>query len=709
MKIYQLIYTSVKHSLSDSSKGLSNQSGLRVYSCSEGVTRENIQEITRFSMYPMPKKAATEYSKTPCDPSIPDKFPKIFRTLKLSDGRYAAIQIVYSGLDFKGDRGNYYAHALIFDETGYDFFPEQYYNSPLFTTYLTPEQQEGALVKYLPTLEEKRDPTLDDRVRRFIKEYRRHMEYLTERALDLLVSDELRNMCIATKSEEQSAMYLIALKYLLPRDISRYTGISTYNVSLPSDKQFNIVFHATVKGNNNITPELTKARSNCLYIDMDRTNFYTEKNLPIFDMDNLTKRYAQTKITSVIGFIDWCATYSGETKAGIGAKLLKLQQSAGDKVLRARLNEIYTVMDDLEHRDVQFELAKILYDNSEKLPSKESEITMNFITQCVNKMCGGEEYPISESCAKMTEAQAKITASSIRTYMKIIDDNYDSIPPFNKKALTEFFAIVKNGANKNTWRELFLNDTELLKTFVTMAAEQCIKGRGIEMFTIPKHWNDRDLSELVAYIDSSTDDAVIKRGCLKYIVTYQDEDWASYGVTIEQKPKTDEEEEHDLTRIKRMLLKVGYLPFDKGSYEHLKTDVRSDISDSLNPLLLSKVLNSYYDWRSSAGRQTVANDRAVKFRNCLLELREKERDVYNFIIPKLAIEAIEAPGHYHELIINTDTMPESFWDWFIIGYNRCKPDDNKLLIYHRIYLANKDKLAALPIGSRLREVFHAAV
>ena len=710
MKIYQLIYTSVKYSLSDSSKGLSNQSGLRVYSCSEGVTRENIQEILRFSLYRIPRKSATEYSDIPCDPSVPELFPKIFRTLKLSDGRYAAIQVVYSGMDFKGDRGNYYAHALIFDEVGQDFFPEQYYNSPLFTTYLTKSHQEGTLVKYLPEAEEKRDETLDERVREFVRENKQQMEYLVDAALGLFTDDEIRNICVASDSEALSAMYLVALKYLLPRDISRYTGISTYNVYLPSDKQYNIVFHGTVKDNNNITTDLIKARISCMYIDMETANFYTERELPIFKMDfgTLHKRYSDCRITSVSGFIDWCDTYTHETEPGIGARLLKLQQSAGDRALKARLDEIYSVMDDNDHRDVKFELAKILYDNSEKLPSKESAITANFIQLCVNNMCDGEEYPISDNCSGMTEAQAKITASSIRDYMRPIGEKYDSLPEFNKKSFVEFFAILKHAANKNTWRELFLNDDEMMTTFVSMAAEQSIKGRGIEMFTIPKNWNDKDLSELVAYVHAAAADDVIKRGCMKYILTYRDEDWESYGITINDEIKTAEEQKDDLQRVKRMLTKVGYLPFERATYEHLRTDVRADISDSIYPLLLSRLLNAYYNWRAAAGRQTIAHERALTVNRLLCELREKQPYVYDFIIPKFAIEVIEAPGHYHEIIVNPETMPESFWNWFMIGYNKCKPDDSKLLIYHRIYLSNKAALSALPMGGQINEVFRLA-
>ena len=710
MKIYQLIYTSVKHSLSDSSKGLTNQPGLRVYSCSEGVTRENIQEIMRFSPYRLPRKSVEDYSDRPCDPSVPELFPKIFRTLKLADGRYAAIQVVYSGMDFKGDRGNYYAHALIFDEVGDDFFPEQYFGSPLFTTHLTEEQIESALVKYLPEAQDLRDTTLDRRVLNFIGEHKQQVEYLIDAALRLFTDDEIRNICVATDSEEMTAMYLLAIKYLLPRDISRYTGISTHNVYLPSDKQYNIVFHGTVNGENNITAELTAARTSCLYIDMETANFYTERELPIFNMDyeTLRSRYAEGHITSVSGFVEWCGTYTHETQVGIGGRLMKLGQSAGDDALKSRLKEIYERLDDDAHKDVRFELAKILYDNSDKLPEKESEITNNFIYRCIRNMCDGEEYPISDNCDNMSETQAKIIAGNIRGLLSPISENYDKLTEFNKKSLVEFFAILKHAANKETWRELFLNDDEMLTIFVTMAAEQSIKGRGIEMFTFPKNWNDKDLSELVAYIHAAAADDIIKRGCLKYILTYRDEDWESYGVSISEVNKTAEEQKEDLGRVRRMLKKVGYLPFERATYEHLRSDVRSDISDSIYPLLLSRVLNAYYNWRAAAGRQTIAHERAITLGNLLMELREKQPYVYDFIIPKFAIEVVEAPGHYHEIIVNPDTMPESFWNWFIIGYNKCKPDDSKLLIYHRIYLSNKDALSALPIGDYINEVFSIA-
>lgn len=707
MKIYQLIYTNTLHSLSDSKKGLTNQSGLKVYSCSEGLTKENISEITRFCLYRVPRSMQVLHSKVPCDPTVPELFPRVFRTLRLSDGKYAAVQAVYSGYDFEGKRGNHYAHALIFDEVDNDFFPEMYYNSPLFTTYLTKEQQESEIVRYLGELSKRVDETLDEKVNEFIKSHRTELTHLLSLAIKLMTGEEIRNICIASSDNETTDMYLVALKYLLPRDISRNTGISTYNVYMPSLKQDKIVFHGTVKGKNNITEESIRTAPNCIYVDMDNPDFTIKNHYPVFNFEisKLRRSYADSRLISVSGFLDWCDTYINETEKGIGAKLLKLQKSAGDYALRSRLLELYPKISDLAHSNVKFELLKIMYDNSEKLPLNKEDIAHEFISLCIDKMCMGEDYHISELTEKMTEAQAKATAGNIREYVKRISQKYDEIPELNKRSFIEFFAVLKHSANKKTWKELFLNDKEVMEFFVPMCADYVISGRGINMFSVPKYWNNADLSELVAYIDASTDDEIIKQGCLKYILTYADEDWYSYGVTVEKCKKSAEDEEEDLKKVRRMLKKIGYLPFEKGRYEHLKTDVRADITDTLNPLLLSRLLNAYYNWKASAGYQTKAQAKAEKVKKLLLELYDRERAVYDFIIPKLAIEIIETPGHYHEIIVNTETMPKSFWNWFLIGYRRAKNNDNKLLNYQRIYLSNREELLKTEMKNAFYEQF----
>ena len=166
MKVYQLIYTSVRHSLSDSTLGLANQPGLRVYSCSQGITENNIAEIVKFASYRLPKNDKTVYSEVTGDPQVPEMFPKCFRTLRLSDGRYAAIQTVFAGMDYQGQPGNFFAHALVFDEPDADFFPERYFKSSAFKTCLTAKEAEKEIVHYLPQLDGlKPEESTDKRVK----------------------------------------------------------------------------------------------------------------------------------------------------------------------------------------------------------------------------------------------------------------------------------------------------------------------------------------------------------------------------------------------------------------------------------------------------------------------------------------------------------------------------------------------------------------
>ena len=70
------------------------------------------------------------------------------------------------------------------------------------------------------------------------------------------------------------------------------------------------------------------------------------------------------------------------------------------------------------------------------------------------------------------------------------------------------------------------------------------------------------------------------------------------------------------------------------------------------------------------------------------------------------MEIIETQGHYHEVMINTETMPDSFWNWFLIGFGHCKNDDDKILNYTRVYQASRSKLLRLPdIRQKMRAAF----
>ena len=709
MKVYQLIYTSVQHSLSDGSLGLSNQPGLRVYSCSQGITKENIGEIVKFSNYRLPKSDKTEYSQIIGDPQIPSMFPKTFRTLRLADGRFVALQSVYSGVDYQGQPGNFFAHALVFDETEEDFFPEQYFNSTVFKTYLTTEEAEKELVVYLPCLDDiKGEESVKKEIKEFISSHKKELSYLIEKTFEVINSDVLKNICIATSQEDETSKYLVALKWLLPRDIDKNTGISTYNVYIPSDSQKQIILNGTIKGKNNITKQAVETKETCLYIDMENTDFSETKIHPLlnFDIDALREEYKKYKPMSVLQLNDWIDSTVDITSQGMGAKLLNLKTSSGDEAFRTRLLELYSKIDDSEMDAVRFEIIKVAYDNLCDFPEKKNEITKRYIDMCVDKLCRGEAYDVNsffDNCVDREERAEKIN-ESIGTYMQKIKEHKEEIGEKNSLILLSMLAEVKHGTGASTWKAFFNSNKEKMTTFVELASV-IITGYGIDAFTPPKTWSKSDLDEVVVYFDSSTQDEKIKDSCFKYIYYNDETDWESYGIVLSKHRKTIGEQEVDIRKIKRMLAKVGYVPYQRKRYFDLRSEVREDMLNSRTPLLLTLVLNAYYTWTSDFGNLPQSEKSAEKLRSLILELKKTQKPCYDFVIPKLALEITEARGHYHEKIIDTETVPNNFWDWFMLGFERCGGDEDKILNYTRIYEANKRKLLRTPYSKRLRQVF----
>lgn len=710
MKVYQLIYTSVQHSLSDAQLGLVNQPGMRVYSCSQGVTRENIEEITRFASYRLPKNNDIAFSEVIGDPTIPGMFPKIFRTLHLSDGRYAAIQSVFSGVDYQNQPRNFFAHALIFDEVDNSFFPEQYCGSEIFKTYLTTEEAEKELVHYLPVLEDiKPDESFEKEIKIFIDLHKKEMSYLLKQALMIMGSDTITHMCISTESEYLTQSYLVALKYMLPRDIEYNTGISTYNVYIPSDKQNQIIFNGTIKGKNNITRQAVEMRTTCMYIDMEKTDFVSDEGSPLFkwSMDELRGEYEKYNFESVQQLNDWLSTHENTNKPGMGAKLLRFKESAGDKRFSIRAAELYEHIDDEDMKPVRFEVCKVMYDNSKLFPELLQSITDNYVTMCLNKLCRGQNYDIEDIFPDGAEAkaQAQLFKNKMMDYMEIIRKNFDTIGQHNKYLLLTLLAQVKHETGDPTWKAFF-KDRKLYITTFTEMASMIVTGYGVRAFSPPSVWTKEELHEMIAYFDSSTQDERIKKSCLKYIYFHDDVVWENYGITLTKHTKTAGEQEKDLRKVKSMLTSVGYIPFGNTSYMDLRHQVTADMYDNISPLLLSRLLYAYYRWSGTYGNQSLAKSRAAKVKALLLEMKRTEKSCYDYIIPKLALEIIETQGHYHEVMINTETMPDSFWNWFLIGFGHCKNDDDKILNYTRVYQASRSKLLRLPdIRQKMRAAF----
>lgn len=710
MKVYQMIYTSVKHSIAEPELGLVNQPGQRVYSCSQGLTRENIAELMRFSSYRLPKNDNTKYPQELGNPSVPDMFPKVFRTLRLADGRFAAIQSVYAGNDVSGDPGNFFAHSLVFDECPDDFFPEQYFGSELFRTYLSQQEQDTELVRYMPVIENPPKPEgLEDEIVTFIKLHKKELTYLVNHAVGILTSESMKNICICTDDEYLTERYLLALKWLIPRDIARNTGISTYNVYLPSDKQDRIVFHGTIEGKNNIEPHSIESRENCLYVDFKSMNFDDIAASSLFNLsvEEIRAEYNKYKLSSVSAYNDWFALTQNITYSGMGGKLLKFKRSAGDEAFVIRAKELFERIDDESMADVRFEITKVMYDNIELFDKEVEKITDIYILDCLKQLCTGENYDIESvlNAGKASDVQLETLRKSLPKYMELITENLDNMGEKNQRLIMNFLVHIKRAAGYDSWAEMVGGKHRFIAAVLELAVPDVITGYGAKTFSVPNGWTPEELYEIVAYIERATEDKRLSMGCLKFINDHENVDWTRYGITIGYRKKMPAEVEADSAKIRRLLTKVGYEPYQRNSYSDIKRDIMADVEDNRSPLLVSRLLATVYAWQGAYGDQREAQRLAEKIRKYILELREKEPQCYNYMISKLAIEILESPGHYHEIMVNTNTMPESFWYWFLMGAEKNRRDDKKQLAFIRVYENNKMKLQKLPIKPELRKHF----
>ena len=193
--------------------------------------------------------------------------------------------------------------------------------------------------------------------------------------------------------------------------------------------------------------------------------------------------------------------------------------------------------------------------------------------------------------------------------------------------------------------------------------------------------------------------------CLKYIYTNDNVDWEALGVVKTKHKKSKDAQKEDNEKIKSMLRRVGYEPYQNGRYTDLVNTVHNEMQSSIMPLLVVRVLHTFYQWQRTYGNQAKAKVMAEKLRDAILELRKTQPDLYDYMIPKLALEIIESQGHYHEIIINTETMYDAFWNWFLIGYKKCRRDDDKALNYSRVYGAISKKISRLPMRKKLRAAF----
>ncbi len=704
MKIYQLIYTAVKSSLSDPELDLANQPGYRVYSCSQGLTAEEINEIVRFCGYRLPKNTDVEYSKTPFDPAVPDKFPKTFRTFKTDSGKFVAIQVVYSGYDLNGEEGNFFAHAYVVEDAPEDFRSEMFYESPMFRKYLTEEEQEARLVRYLPSLTEAQYAEgVLEKIDNFVYNHKIQMSSVLEQAMPVFTGDGKTHICINARNQEESDLYVLGLKRILPNTLAENLGVATNNIFLPSSGQNKIVINGTISGKNNISDDDIETRTNCIYIDTQRIETDGVKPMKLFEMsiEELYQSYETFSIKSGRQLQLWLNSYERLNEEGVGDRLRDLYAQVGENLFVQRAETLYERINRADYKQVKFEILDVMFEHIDLFKGKEEEIAHGLILHGIECIYHGEPRNI-ENALKTLEPEG---AAKIRERLEEFIKTYtpESLDEKSGALLLRVFSLLKSATESRTWKSFFNENEEYISKFLQVCATVMINDTAPVTFTAPAIWLDNDMAEVIAMFDASTEDVHLKKACRKYILENKTAPWSEYGIILQKKRKSREEAEEDIQKIRKLLNTVGYAPYQRTTYKDVKYDIINEMNSKENPLLIARLLNAFYEWQGSDS-EVKSEKLALKISGLILELRETQNSCYNYVFPKLALEILDTPGLYHELMINPETMDEDFWYWFYIGYKRSLDNELISVNYKKVATENKTYLRKFPFFRNIKNI-----
>jgi len=105
MKALQLLYTSCR-------RGQSGSAGFQTRAITPGIRPDEQREIERRGVYRPPRDARPE----PTAEEIARDFPRAFRSYRLESGRLALTRSCYTGRDYSGRWGNFFAHTLVLED-----------------------------------------------------------------------------------------------------------------------------------------------------------------------------------------------------------------------------------------------------------------------------------------------------------------------------------------------------------------------------------------------------------------------------------------------------------------------------------------------------------------------------------------------------------------------------------------------------------------
>ena len=227
---------------------IEHSNGFNTYSMSEGLTREDKDDLIRCAgSYTPPDHLPYR----PTQEEIDALFPVVFASFPLRSGKWAVTRTVYIGKDYAGVRwGNFFSHGIIAPGCGshcslpinWPFYPIRLWNSPLFANGLTDDELQEHIPPPLPQLTIDENDLFDfsQEIPRFLGD-----RSIREQSLSLLL-ESVRNCHPSGKAvvlrddPENLPMWLAAIQYAFPLHLASDISFTTYMHSLSKSQRFHI-------------------------------------------------------------------------------------------------------------------------------------------------------------------------------------------------------------------------------------------------------------------------------------------------------------------------------------------------------------------------------------------------------------------------------------------------------------------------------------
>lgn len=237
MKALQLHYTSCR-------RGLAASAGFQIRAVTPGIPPDEQREIERAGVYRPPRTAPL----TPGDEEIDRDFPRALRYYALGSGRWALTLSSYSGRDYSGRWGNFFAHTLVIEEVPPARWPIDYYEWEGWRRRLLAEEDTDEPPSALPAVDldgiRPADSFALSELAGFLREEPGRADLLAKMGRAALAGTA-SSRAVVIRDSPLSALYWVAcIQKLFPSEHARGLSFSTFQ----DDPRGAVAVNGTVEG-----------------------------------------------------------------------------------------------------------------------------------------------------------------------------------------------------------------------------------------------------------------------------------------------------------------------------------------------------------------------------------------------------------------------------------------------------------------------------